>query len=149
LFVVTTDHGMAEQRVDWQANAARIPERDGMAAVTTEPLVYLRDLRVDVEVKADGRTAIVTVVDNDPDTTRERPPVGGAQVLVADRQDGRVAEVETDAYGQSGFAIPADMEPHELVMSVTAAGFNPRRLRLDGTALALDLREALYGVTPS
>jgi len=38
LFVITTDHGMAVQDVTLLANPARIPERDGMATVTTEPL---------------------------------------------------------------------------------------------------------------
>ncbi len=65
LFVITTDHGMALQDTALNGNPARIPERSGMAAVTTEPLIYLRDLDVTIEVQADGRTARVTVLDND------------------------------------------------------------------------------------
>jgi len=102
---------------------------------------------VEIEVKADGRTALVTVTDNDVDTHGERPSIVGAQIVVVDQQDGRVAEAKTDAYGQAGVAIPADVEPHALAMSVATDGFNRRHLRLDGTPLAIDLRELLYGVT--
>jgi arylsulfatase A-like enzyme len=145
LFVLTTDHGMALQRTEWAANPARIPERDGMAAVTTEPLIYLRDLRVAIEVRADGRTATVIVLDNDPDPNGEYLPVEGALLLVTDHEDGKVAEVHTDAHGNAGFAIPADVEPHQIALSVDAHGFNRRHLRLDGERLGIDLREVLYG----
>jgi len=145
LFVVTTDHGMAIQDTSLAANPARIPERDGMAAVTTEPFVYLRDLHVDLVVAHDGRTATVTVLDNDQDTNGERPPVAGAHLIVSDHRDGRVASAVTDAEGSAGFAIPPDVRPSGLRLAVRAEGFNPRHLLLDGTPLAIDLREALYG----
>ncbi len=145
LFVITTDHGMAVQDVGLSANPARIPERMGMAAVTTEPLVYLRDLHVEVNVAPDGRTCQVTVLDNDADTSGEQPAVAEAEVLVSDHVDGKVALTRTDEGGVCGFAIPADMRPDELRMAVHAEGFNPRHMLLDGSNLALDLRTALYG----
>ncbi|MFN0148457.1 MAG: alkaline phosphatase family protein [Dehalococcoidia bacterium] len=145
LFIVTTDHGMATQDVSLKANPARIPERDGMAAVTTEPFIYLRDLAVEIEVAHDGRSARAWVTDNDADVSGDQPPVAGAHILVTDHRDGRVASATTDAEGLAGFVIPADIRAHELAMSVHGEGFNPRHLRLDGTNLALDLREALYG----
>ena len=49
LFIVTTDHGMATQDVSLKANPARIPERAGMAAVTCEPNICLRDLDVSID----------------------------------------------------------------------------------------------------
>jgi hypothetical protein len=145
LFVITTDHGMATTDVVLNGNPARIPERAGMAAVTTEPLVYLRDIDVTIEVAPDGRTARVTVLDNDLDLAGEHPPVAGADVLVADHRDGRVAHTRTDANGIAGFAIPADMRAADLRLAIHADGFNPRHMLLDGSNLAIDLREVLYG----
>ncbi len=145
LFVITTDHGMAVQDVELNANPARIPERMGMAAVTTEPLIYLRDLDVEVNVAPDGRTCQVIVLDNDADTSGEKPAVAGVEVLVSDHVDGKVALTRTDEGGICGFAIPADMRPEELRMAVRAEGFNPRHMLLDGSNLALDLRAVLYG----
>jgi hypothetical protein len=145
LFVITTDHGMATQDVELRANPARIPQRDGMAAITTEPCIYLRDLDVEIEVQRDGRTARFTVLDNDPDARGEHLPVAGAAIMVRDHRDGLVARVSTDANGETGFAIPADVEPEELVAVVRAEGFNARHLRLDGSNLCIDLREVLYG----
>src|SRR6202023_625329 len=48
LFVVTSDHGMAAQRVELKANPAREPERAGIQGVFAEPMIYLRDLRVEL-----------------------------------------------------------------------------------------------------
>jgi len=45
----------------------------------------------------------------------------------------------------AGFALPPDVRREELRMRVEAEGFNVRHLRLDGTNLALDLRQMLYG----
>jgi len=145
LFVVTTDHGMATQDVSLRANPARIPQRDGMAAVTTEPLIYLRDLRVEIVVQRDGRTAQVTVLDNDAAPSGEHPPVEGAEILVTDHRDGKVARVVADSNGVAGLAIPADLEPADLRIAVHADGFNPRHMRMDGTNFAVDLGEVLYG----
>ena len=145
LFVITTDHGMAQQDVSLKANPARIPQRDGMEAVTTEPLIYLRDLAVEVVVQADGRTAQLTVLDNDAGPSGEHAPVAGAEVLVSDHRDGKVARALTDVNGVAGISIPADLEPSDLRLAVRADGFNPRHMLLDGSNLALDLRRVLYG----
>jgi predicted AlkP superfamily pyrophosphatase or phosphodiesterase len=145
LFVVTTDHGMAIQDTALAANPARIPERGGMAAVTTEPLIYLRDLDIGIGVAHDGRTAQISVLDNDADTSGVKPPVAGAEILVTDHRDGKVATARTDAGGNAGIAIPADLLPAELAIAIHADGFNSRHMRLDGSNLALDLRQALYG----
>jgi hypothetical protein len=147
LFVITTDHGMAQQDVSLKANPARIPQRDGMAAVTTEPLVYLLDLDAQVVVQADGRTAQITVLENDAAVSGEKPPVAGAEILVSDHEDGKVARVLTDANGVAGISIPADLEPADLRLRVHAEGFNPRHMLLDGSNLAMDLRRVLYGAS--
>jgi hypothetical protein len=144
LFVITTDHGMAQQDVSLKANPARIPQRDGMEAVTTEPLIYLRDLEVEVVVQADGRTAQVTVLDNDAVPAGEKPPIAGAEILVSDHRDGKVARALTDANGVAGISIPADLEPSDLRIAVHAEGFNRRHMLMDGSSLALDLRRVLY-----
>lgn len=145
LFVVTTDHGMAETDTSLDANPAWIPRRAGMAAIVTEPFIYLRDLRVEVEVAPDGRTARAGVFDNDADTTGEHPPVEGAELLVTDARDGLIARTRTNGAGLAAFPVPGDVAPGELRMSVRAEGFNPRHLRLDGTNLVLDVEQALYG----
>lgn len=146
LFVITTDHGMAQQDISLKANPARIPQRDGMAAVTTEPLVYLRDLDVEVVVQADGRTAQITVLDNDAEASGEKPPIHNAEILVSDHRDGKVARVLTDANGVAGISIPADLQPADLRVAIHAPEFNSRHMLLDGNNLAIDLREVLYGV---
>jgi len=144
LFIVTTDHGMATQDVSLRANPARIAQRDGMAAITTEPLIYLRDMAVEVVVQRDGRTAQVTVLDSDAGPSGERPPVAGVEVLVSDHQDGRVARAVTDQNGVAGISIPADLEPAELRLAIHGEGFNWRHMRMDGSNFALDLRGVLY-----
>lgn len=146
LFIITTDHGMAQQDVSLKANPARIPQRDGMEAVTTEPLIYLRDLQVEIVAQADGRTAQVTVLDNDAGPSGEKAPVARAEVLVSDHQDGKVARTLTDSNGVAGISIPADLTPADLRVRIYADGFNARHMLLDGSNLALDLRRVLYGV---
>jgi hypothetical protein len=153
LFVFTSDHGMAAQDVDLRADPARHPERTGMKTVTGEPMIWLRDLEVTVEAAADGRTARVIVLDNDADTSGERPPVAGAEVLVlAARGSGprssaasATARVLTNEAGIAGFATPADLEPADVAISVRHPDYNPRHVRLDGSNLAVDLRKELYG----
>ena len=145
LFVITTDHGMATQDISLKANPARIPERAGMAAITCEPNICLRDLDVTVEVAHDGRTAHITVLDNDADTTGGRPPIAGAEIVITDEYGRRAAHATTDSGGAAGLAIPAELLPRELLAEVTSEGFNTRHLRLDGTNVVLDLRAALYG----
>lgn len=149
LFVVTADHGMAPQDVSLRANPAHHVTRIGLEADVAEPMIWLRDLAVAVECAADGRTARVLVAENDALATGERPAVEGAEVIVEAHVAGaaprRIAHGRTGPGGVYGFATPSDLAPHEQAVSVRAEGFNPRRLRLDGAVLALDLRAALYG----
>jgi type I phosphodiesterase/nucleotide pyrophosphatase len=151
LFVVTADHGMSPQDIALRANPARHVERIGMAAVVAEPMIWLRDLAVAVERANDGRTARVLVSENDPLASGERLPIEGAEVLVeahapqAEGQPRRVAHGRTGPGGVFGFATPSDLAPDQLAVVVRAEGRNPRRLRLDGRSLSLDLRAALYG----
>lgn len=162
LFVFTSDHGMAAQNVALRANPARHPERIGIKTVTGEPMIWLRDLHVVVEPAPDGRTARVTVTDNDPDHSGERPPIAGAEILVyahanpsavpqgsggmhKDDVAGVVAKVVTNEMGIAGFATPADVAPAHIVLSVHHPDYNPRHLRLDGSNLCIDLRRTLYG----
>jgi hypothetical protein len=149
LFVFTSDHGMAAQDVALAANPARHPERMGMKTVTGEPMIWLRDLAVEVAPAPDGRTARVTVCDNDADASGERPPIEGAEVLVQAPHGTVLAHVTTNAAGVAGFATPADVAPADVVLVVKHPEFNPRHVRLDGTSLAIDLRAALYGRTRS
>jgi hypothetical protein len=136
---------MAAQDVSLHANPARHLERIGMKTITGEPMIWLRDLHVEVEPAPDGRTARVVVLDNDADKSGEKPPVAGAEVLVHARQDRLVARVATNEAGIAGFATPADTTPGDIVLSIRHADYNPRHLRLDGTNLAPDLRSELYG----
>jgi hypothetical protein len=146
LFVFTSDHGMAAQNIHLRANPARHPERIGMKCVSAEPMIWLRDLDVQVEAAADGRTARVLVADNDNDASGEKPPIGGATVIVHAPRDRLIAHLETNAAGIAGFATPVDVPPHEMAVSITHPDFNPRHVRLDGTNLAIDLRRELYGI---
>ena len=144
LFVFTSDHGMAAQDIDLDANPARHPERIGMKAVTGEPMIWLHDLDVQVEPAADGRTARVIVSRNDADADGERAPIEGAEILVQAPHGARIAAV-TNSVGIAGFATPADVPPSDIVVAVHHPEFNPRHLRLDGSNLAIDLRSELYG----
>ena len=149
LFIVTADHGMSPQDVSLRANPAHHVTRIGLEAEVAEPMIWLRDLAVEVECAADGRTARVVVSENDALASGERPGVEGAEVIVEAHVAGaaprRIAQGRTGPGGIYGFATPSDLAPHEQAVSVRAPGFNPRRLKLDGTALALDLRAELYG----
>ncbi|GIW46031.1 MAG: hypothetical protein KatS3mg077_3313 [Candidatus Binatia bacterium] len=147
LFVLTSDHGMAAQRVELKANPARHPERIGMRTITGEPMIWLRDMAVRVERAADGRTARVFVFDNDADPSGELLPLEGAEVRVTAGSDRLVAHLRTNAAGVAGFAIPADRAAHEIALSVRHPEFNPRHLRLDGTGLFPSARERLFGRT--
>ena len=144
LFVVTSDHGMAAQNVALRANPARHPERIGIAAITSEPMIWLRDLDVEVQVAPDGRSARITVCDNDGDPSGEKPPIAGAEVLVTGPHGARIAEAATNDAGIIGIAKPADVPAADIVLVVRKHGFNPRHLRLDGANLAIDLRRELY-----
>jgi hypothetical protein len=150
LFVVTADHGMAPQDTSLRANPTRHVERIGMAAKVAEPMIWLRDLAVAAERAADGRTARVLVRDADALPSGERPVLEGGEVLV-EIHEGEAARARELARGRTGpggvfgFATPSDVPSERIAVVVRAEGFNPRRLRLDGRRLAVDLRAALYG----
>jgi hypothetical protein len=147
LFVFTSDHGMAAQDLRLAANPARHPERIGMKAITGEPMIWLRDLDVQVEPAPDGRTARVLVCDNDADASGEKPPVEGAEIILHAPHGTVLATVSTNRMGVAGFGTPVDVAPRDVVLRVHHPDFNPRHLRLDGTNLAIDLRRELYGQT--
>src|ERR1700735_1519075 len=85
LFIVTSDHGMAAQRVELKANPAREPQRAGIEGVYAEAMIYLRDLRVEIERARDHRSIAVTVLDNDALPDGEYPPLAGARVTIHGR----------------------------------------------------------------
>jgi hypothetical protein len=149
LFVVTADHGMSPQDPELRANPARHVEKIGLAAVVAEPMIWLRDLAVEVERAPDGRTARALVFENDADASGKRPALEGAEVSALLEPTGdaprTLASGRTAAGGVFGFATPAEIDSSQIVVQVRAEGFNPRRLRLDGCGTALDLRAALYG----
>ncbi|HVN87420.1 MAG TPA: alkaline phosphatase family protein [Candidatus Binatia bacterium] len=145
LFVFTSDHGMAAQDVSLKANPARHPERIGMKTVIGEPMIWLRDLCVEVAPAPDGRTARVTVLDNDADQSGERPPVAGAEVIVHTHADQMLAHLRTNDAGVVGFATPPDVPRSDIAVSVRHPDFNPRHLHLDGRNIVIDLRTQLYG----
>ena len=149
LFVVTADHGMAPQDVSLRANPSWHVIDAGLSGVVAEPMIWLRDLAVRVERAPDGRTARVLVADNDADASGEQPALAGAEVLVEAHRAGAaprvIAHGTTDAGGIFGFATPSDVDSTRIAVSVRAPGLNPRHLLLDGTRLALDLRDVLYG----
>ena len=148
-FALTADHGMAPQNVSLRANPARYIKKIGMQCVVDEPMVWLLDLAVLSERAADRRTGRVFVLENDADSTGERPTVEGAEVVVTLERDGEPAEElargRSGPVGVFGFPTPGDIESAEIVVSVAAEGFNPRRLNLATGPLAPDLREILYG----
>ena len=145
LFVITTDHGMAIQDTEQKANPAWIPHRQGMAAVITDPLVYLRDLAIEIEVAHDGRTVHLQVNDNDADTSGERPVIAGAEVVVSDGEGAFIARGYTSESGSAGLPIPIDLRAGEMSARISAEGFNARTLSLDGVEVILDLKALLYG----
>ena len=144
LFVVTSDHGMAAQRVELKANPAREPQRAGIQGVFAEPMIYLRDLRVEIERARDLRSIRVMVLDNDALPDGEYPPLAGARVTLHGRGDAVIAESRTPESGRVAFATPADAADAELTVSVELKDFNSRKLRADGTSLAKDIRQILY-----
>ena len=145
LFVITTDHGMAAVDASLAASQVGLLPRKGMKAHVSESLVYLLDMAVEVQPAADGRTAMLTVLENDVDESGERPPIEGADVVVSGPGAAVLARARTDAYGVAGVPLPPDLAPQEIVVSVQHDGFNPRHLRLDGTNVVEDPRKLLYG----
>jgi hypothetical protein len=145
LFVIVADHGMAPTDTELAANQGQLLPDEGMKAVVPAPLIYLIDMAIDVEHARDGRTATLTVVANDPDTSGERPPVAGAEVTVSGPGGRVLARAHTDHYGVAGVPLPADLPPDDVLITVHHNDYNPRHLRLNGSNVVLDLRELLYG----
>lgn len=145
LFVITTDHGMAPVDASLKANQVRAVTDAGMKAVVPDPLVYLIDMRVDITVHEDGRTALVEVLANDADEAGEHPPVEGAEVTLTGHNAKVLARARTDAGGTCGLPLPIDADKDDLYVLVQHDDYNPRRIRLDGESVREDLRELLYG----
>jgi len=144
LFVITSDHGMAAQRVELKANPVHEPQRAGIEGVFADSMIYLRDLRVELERSRDLRSLRVTVLDNDHLPDGEHPPLAGARVTIHGRGGAVIAESRTPESGRVAFATPADVADAELTVSVELKGFNSRKLRADGSSLAKDIRKILY-----
>ena len=145
MFVVTSDHGMASQRVELKANPAAEPARVGIKGVFAEPMIYLRDLRVETERARDLRSLRVTVLDNDHLPDGEHPPVTGARVTLYGRGDAVIAESATPESGRVAFATPANLSDDEITLRVEHPDFNRRALRGGGAAVSADIRKILYG----
>ncbi len=165
LFVVTADHGMAPTDIALAADPAQAVMDAGLKVVVTSPLIYLLDLEVVIQAAPDGRTATVTVRENDADASGEKPPVDGASVSVimhaasplrtsfeslrtsgkGGRDQGELAEARTDAHGVAGLPLPVGVDPASLMVRVEHKRFNVRNVRLDGSNVVKDVRAALYG----
>jgi hypothetical protein len=139
LFVITSDHGMAAQDVSLGANPARHPERIGMRTITAEPMIWLRDLDVEVMRSSDRRQVRVRVRDADP----AHPPVARATLALAEHGGGPLARAETDERGEAAFPTPPELDSDALELRVEHPDFNPRDLTLAGRELGADPR-ALY-----
>ncbi|MGH7948149.1 MAG: alkaline phosphatase family protein, partial [Candidatus Binataceae bacterium] len=101
LFVLTSDHGMAPQRVELQANPAREPEKAGIKGVFAEPIIYLSDLAVECERARDGRNLRVAVLENDRARDGNQPPVEGARITVLGRGERKIGEATTLGTGSA------------------------------------------------
>ncbi len=146
-FVLTADHGMANTDTELAADQVQAVPEAGIKSVAAMPLVYLLDMDVKVVAQADGRTATVTVLENDEDERGEKPPLEGAAVRVIGHKGEVLAETKTDAFGVAGVAFPSDEDPEHMVITVEHEKFNHRHLRLDGSSvMEVDARERLYGV---
>jgi len=146
LFVITTDHGMAPINTDLSANQVQAVLDAGLRAVVHAPLIYLLDMDVAIEHAKDGRTATITVVENDPTESgfEARPAVAGAKVEVIGHKGKIVSRATTDDFGVCGVPLPVDEDPEHLVIGVHHEKFNERHLRLDGTNVVEDARKRLY-----
>ena len=140
LFVITSDHGMAYQDTSLRANPARHPERIGMQTRTCEPMIWLRDLRVDLRRAADGRTARVKVSDADPDRSGRHRPLEGVTIDAFDHPDRRFAHGVTDADGRAALTTPADVPSDQISLALHHPDFNDRHVKLTGEPIAPDPR---------
>ena len=111
-------------------------------------MIWLRDLAVAVERAPDGRSARVLVHENDALPSGERPALEGAEVVVEGHREARrraCSRADRPVRRVCSASRPVRLDPPQIALVVRARGFNARHVRLDGTRLALDLREALYG----
>ncbi|HKF29792.1 MAG TPA: alkaline phosphatase family protein [Candidatus Binataceae bacterium] len=145
LFVLTSDHGMAAQRIELKANPAREPSEAGIKGVFAEPMIYLRDLAVVCERARDMRSLRVLVADNDRLPDGVRPPVGEARVTVVARDQRPIGEALTTRSGSAAFATPANLSDRELTVRIEHPNFNSRTVTGDGTPIRPDLKKLLYG----
>jgi phosphonoacetate hydrolase len=148
LFVLTSDHGMAAQRVELKANPAREPERFGVKGIFAEPMIYLRDMAVECARSRDLRNLRVTVADNDPGPDGSCQPLAEAVVTVDDADGNRIAATKTSGDGVAVVATPASLKDAELHLRIEHPDFNPRSIRADGSLLLADLRSLLYPDVP-
>ncbi|HVN63407.1 MAG TPA: alkaline phosphatase family protein, partial [Candidatus Binataceae bacterium] len=146
LFILTSDHGMAAQKIDLKANPAREPLNVGIQGIFAEPMIYLRDLRVEIERTRDLRNLRVTVLDNDHLPEGDHPPIAGARVMVEGPGGKIVAEAKTPESGMVAIPTPADLIDEELTLRIEHLGFNRRTIRADGVPIGPDLRAILYGI---
>jgi len=144
LFVVTSDHGMAAQKIELKANPTVQPAGHGIKGVFAEPMIYLRDIAVECARAHDGRTLRVTVSDNDLDAQGERPPVEGARVTLLEGNR-TLGEARTSGGGAAAFATPAHLADSRLSLRVEHENFNSRNIRADGAPILSDVRSILYG----
>jgi phosphonoacetate hydrolase len=145
LFVVTSDHGMAAQRIELKANPACEPATVGVKGVFAEPMIYLRDLAIECERPRDLRAIRVTIRDNDHLPDGEHPPVAGARVVLIGRDERVLGETVTPESGRIALATPADLADAELTIRIEHPDFNPRTVRGDGSPVLTDIRGRLYG----
>ena len=145
LFIVTADHGMAATRTELAGNQGALLPKEGMKTVLAPPLVYLLDMAVEVEHARDGRTVTITVLANDHDATGGRPPVADAEVTLSGAEGGGQSRARTDSHGVAGLPLPSEVPPQDVLITVHHEDYNPRHVRLDGSSMALELRELLYG----
>ncbi|MCH7837808.1 MAG: alkaline phosphatase family protein [Chloroflexi bacterium] len=144
LFIITADHGMSPTRTELAANQGQLLLEEGMKAILPESWVYLLDMAVEIEHDRDNRTATVTVLANDADASGARPPVAGAEVTVGGDDGPPLASAITGDDGVARLPLAADLPPADVVITVRHDDYNARHLRLDGSSIALDLRELLY-----
>jgi hypothetical protein len=144
LFVLTSDHGMAAQRIELKANPAREPSEAGIKGVFAEPMIYLRDLAVACERARDLRSLRVVVTDNDGLPDGVHPPVAEARVNVVARQQSPIGEALTTQSGSAAFATPANLSDSELTVRIEHPNFNSRTVTGDGTPIRPDLKKLLY-----
>jgi len=145
LFVISADHGMAQTDVELAADPTQAVLDAGIRAVVTSPLIYLVDMDVTVEASADGRTVNITVLENDADSSAEKPAVEGAAVEIIASHARVISKATTDAFGVAGLPLPVGEDPGSLVVRVEHERFNTRHLRLDGTNVVEEVRALLYG----